>query len=47
MRSLVRLWRRWLEQREQARTRRELNELSDHLLKDVGLRRGAIDSLFR
>jgi uncharacterized protein YjiS (DUF1127 family) len=47
MRSLLRLWQWWLEQRELARTRRELNELSEHLLKDVGLRRGAIGTLFR
>jgi uncharacterized protein YjiS (DUF1127 family) len=47
MQSLLRLWRWWLEQREAARTRRELSELSEHLLKDVGLRRGAIDSMFR
>jgi uncharacterized protein YjiS (DUF1127 family) len=47
MRSLVRLWRWWLEQRALARTRRELNELSEHLLKDLGLRRGASDSLLR
>jgi uncharacterized protein YjiS (DUF1127 family) len=47
MRSLFRLWRWWQEQRAATRSRRELNELSEHLLKDVGLRRGAIDSLFR
>jgi uncharacterized protein YjiS (DUF1127 family) len=33
--------------REQARTRAELSELSDHLLKDLGLQRAAIRSLFR
>jgi uncharacterized protein YjiS (DUF1127 family) len=47
MRSLVRLWQWWLERRALARTRRELNELSEHLLKDIGLPRGVIDSLDR
>jgi uncharacterized protein YjiS (DUF1127 family) len=47
MRSLFRLWRWWLERCVRARTRRELNELSEHLLKDVGLPRGVIDSLYR
>jgi uncharacterized protein YjiS (DUF1127 family) len=47
MRSFFRLWRWWLERRAQARTRRELNELSEHLLKDIGLPRGVIDSLHR
>jgi uncharacterized protein YjiS (DUF1127 family) len=45
MRSLFRLWRWWLERC--ARARRELNELSEHLLKDIGLPRGVIDSLYR
>jgi uncharacterized protein YjiS (DUF1127 family) len=30
-----------------ARWRRELHGLSDHTLKDIGLLRGQIDSLFR
>jgi uncharacterized protein YjiS (DUF1127 family) len=30
-----------------ARTRRELHALNDHMLKDLGLPRGAIDVLFR
>lgn len=47
MRSLFRLWRWWLERCARARTRRELNELSERLLKDVGLPRGVIDSLYR
>jgi uncharacterized protein YjiS (DUF1127 family) len=47
MRSLFWLWRWWLERCAQARTRRELNELSEHLLKDIGLPRGVIDSLYR
>ena len=47
VRFLRGLWQWWLRRRALARTRRELNELSDHLLKDLGLRRGAIDSLFR
>jgi uncharacterized protein YjiS (DUF1127 family) len=29
------------------RARRELHELSDRMLKDIGVRRGDIDSLFR
>ena len=47
MRSLLRLWRWWQDQRARARTRRELNELSEHLLKDIGLPRSVIDSLYR
>jgi uncharacterized protein YjiS (DUF1127 family) len=47
MGSVARLWRWWLERRPLARTRRELNELSEHLLKDIGLPRGVIDSLYR
>jgi uncharacterized protein YjiS (DUF1127 family) len=47
MRFLFRLWRWWLERCAQARTRHELNELSEHLLKDIGLPRGVIDSLYR
>jgi uncharacterized protein YjiS (DUF1127 family) len=47
MGSVARLWRWWLERRAVARTRRELNELSEHLLKDIGLPRGVIDSLYR
>ena len=35
---------RWLRAR---RTRLELHALSDHLLKDLGLDRGQIDSLYR
>jgi len=30
-----------------ARSRTELRALSDHTLRDIGLRRGEIDSLFR
>ena len=47
MQSLARVWRWWLERRALARTRRELHELSEHLLKDIGLPRGVIDSLYR
>jgi uncharacterized protein YjiS (DUF1127 family) len=47
MRYVFRLWRWWLEGRARARTRRELNELSEHLLKDIGLPRSVIDSLYR
>jgi len=34
-------------ERRQARARRELRGLSDHFLKDIGLSRHEIDSLFR
>jgi uncharacterized protein YjiS (DUF1127 family) len=37
-------WQRWL---EEARTREQLRGLSDHLLKDIGLERTAIDARFR
>jgi uncharacterized protein YjiS (DUF1127 family) len=47
MRFLSRLGRWWQDRRTRARTRRELNELSEHLLKDIGLPRGVIDSLYR
>jgi uncharacterized protein YjiS (DUF1127 family) len=47
MRFLSRLGRGWQDRRTRARTRRELNELSEHLLKDIGLPRGVIDSLYR
>jgi uncharacterized protein YjiS (DUF1127 family) len=40
-------WRWWQERRARARTRRELDELSEHLLKDIGLPRGVIELLFR
>lgn len=41
------LWKYWLRLRAAARTRKELHALSDHLLRDLGLRRSQIDSLFR
>ncbi len=37
-------WQRWL---DEARTREQLSSLSDHLLKDIGLDRAAIDARFR
>lgn len=37
------LWRWWAA----ARTRNELHQLSDHALRDIGLRRNDIDSLYR
>jgi uncharacterized protein YjiS (DUF1127 family) len=47
-------WRalaRWFDAAEQVRrraqARRDLHRLSDHSLKDIGLERGQIDSLFR
>lgn len=41
------LWKRWLDARAAARARRELSALSDHMLKDIGLSRGPVDSLSR
>jgi uncharacterized protein YjiS (DUF1127 family) len=43
MRYLVKLFRAW----RNARARDELRELSDRTLKDIGLTRGQITSLFR
>jgi uncharacterized protein YjiS (DUF1127 family) len=44
------LWKRWLSMQrawDEARARKELHSLSDRMLKDIGLRRTDIDSLFR
>jgi uncharacterized protein YjiS (DUF1127 family) len=43
MHYLLRLFRAW----RAARARDQLHELSDRTLKDIGLSRGQIDSLFR
>lgn len=43
MRFLLLIWRSWAA----ARTRSELRALSDRTLRDIGLERGEIDSLFR
>jgi uncharacterized protein YjiS (DUF1127 family) len=43
MQFLVRLFKSW----RAARARNELRELSDRTLKDIGLTRGQINSLFR
>jgi uncharacterized protein YjiS (DUF1127 family) len=43
MHYLVKLFRAW----RNARARNELRELSDRTLKDIGLTRGQITSLFR
>jgi uncharacterized protein YjiS (DUF1127 family) len=43
MRFLVELFRAW----RNARARNQLRELSDRTLKDIGLTRGQITSLFR
>ena len=43
MRFLVELFRAW----RNARARNQLRELSDRTLKDIGLTRGQIGSLFR
>lgn len=48
MKHVLRRW--WLALRRlrtAARTRKELHALSDHLLKDLGLNRAQIDSLYR
>jgi uncharacterized protein YjiS (DUF1127 family) len=48
MRHVLRRWWVWLLQlHTAARTRKELHALSDHLLKDLGLDRSRIDSLYR
>lgn len=43
MRFLIRFFKAW----RAARHRNELNELSDRTLKDIGLKRSEIGSLFR
>jgi uncharacterized protein YjiS (DUF1127 family) len=43
MHYLLRLFRAW----RANRARNQLHELSDRTLKDIGLSRGQIDSLFR
>ncbi|HEX6295826.1 MAG TPA: DUF1127 domain-containing protein [Burkholderiales bacterium] len=43
MRFLLLIWRCW----SAARTRSELRALSDRTLRDIGVERGEIDSLFR
>jgi uncharacterized protein YjiS (DUF1127 family) len=40
-------WRVLKDLRSTLRARRELHELSDRMLKDIGVRRSEIDSLFR
>lgn len=37
----------WARARGKAATRRELHNLSDHALRDIGLHRSQIDGLFR
>ena len=43
MRYLLQLFRKW----RAAQARNQLHELSDRTLKDIGLSRGQINSLFR
>jgi len=43
MQFLIRLFKQW----RAARARSELHELSDRTLRDIGLNRGQINSLFR
>jgi uncharacterized protein YjiS (DUF1127 family) len=40
-------WRALSDLRSTLRARRELRELSDRMLKDIGVKRSEIDSLFR
>jgi uncharacterized protein YjiS (DUF1127 family) len=44
---LIRWLKRFFEARLAARTRRELHELSDQRLRDLGLLRSQINELFR
>jgi uncharacterized protein YjiS (DUF1127 family) len=44
---LRRWWLRFLAARARARARNELHALSDHLLRDLGLHRSQINSLYR
>jgi uncharacterized protein YjiS (DUF1127 family) len=44
---LHRCWLALLRLQARAQARKELHALSDHLLKDLGLRRTEIDRLFR
>ncbi len=50
-RRALRALRGWLHQRrrdwQQDVARQQLNRLSDHMLRDIGLRRFEIDGLFR
>ena len=47
MRTLLELLRRLYRAWRAAHARRQLLELSDRTLKDIGLKRAEIDSLFR
>jgi uncharacterized protein YjiS (DUF1127 family) len=47
MRILWQKWRSVFNAWRAARTRDELRELSDRTLKDIGVTRGEINSLFR
>jgi uncharacterized protein YjiS (DUF1127 family) len=47
LRALGRMWVRIQRAGGAARARHELHALSDRTLKDIGLSRGEIDSLFR
>jgi uncharacterized protein YjiS (DUF1127 family) len=44
---LRRWWLRFVAARAAARTRKELHALSDHLLRDLGLHRSQINSIYR
>ena len=44
---LLRWWMRFLAARAAARTRNELHALSDHVLRDLGLHRSQINSIYR
>ena len=47
MSTFRRWWFRLLWRWEAARRRKELQGLSDHILRDIGLSRNDIDSMFR
>lgn len=47
VRALARHWIRLQRSAAEARSRRELQALNDRTLKDIGLTRGQIDSMFR
>ena len=47
MQAMSRAFAAFAQRQRQARARLELQRLSDHMLRDIGLERGQIDRLFR
>ena len=41
------MWERVARRLQAARTRHQMHAMSDHMLRDIGLRRNEIDCLFR